>query len=979
MSCWVAVDAEHVGPLVKSSDAVVSRVVLADSSLMAERLALVIASECAEFPRLGFTGELATALYSVFTTVGHWLPVGDGPVLDPTIIELKRRIKAAFQRADELGATLLIAFIGHGFTTNDDDFYLLAADSAMPLDSDSGFHLVNVVAEQLGNTRSLDGLIVLVDACEAGTGALGAGSRWVRMLEKSAGRMELLVASDDGNAYDGCFSRTLLRTFDTGLPGSGTNLLCADLTPELNSSCQRQTPRHLSFNGTQVRRGDQGLWLVPNRSRSRDAVTGRPAAGLVDHLVRSVSLTASVQETLADIVEAGGDRLQALIGPAGAGKSTLMSLLIRPVLVETLGSLTAEFVTAAVFLDVTSTIESVLLELRNQLGARFGAEFAAAQQAVQAELTDRERFSAFEIEIVRPLHRMRKAGRRIRILIDGLDQPEEGCRSSVVAAITTLTTDERLSHVRVIVGIRSGTEVVDHPDIAHARRVHLQPPTAREVLRELTTAEGTIPDGLDRTIHELPDDMRGGWLVPRLITEIDWPDGSCDGADLDALVALRFRTTHQRPVHADIALPMGALLAAVGVGPTAPLSLICEALRRLGRPVTLPQLRDAVVDLGVLVARGHPGQDNERVGLSHAAFTNSLRQIVCTQWPTALLDAHTALATAFDTVAGPDIDVYAHTAAPRHYLASENSARALAFLDAADTKRRPIDNRASWANWLVAFQDALPPDHPDLLAARARFARWTGDAGEPFAARAMFAGLVEDCTAMFGHDHPQTLLPRVQLANWHVQTGGAAQAVMMLTELLGLEQDEREKLRIRADLGFSTGQAGDIVGARDQYTAFLPALERLLGPTHPDVLHSRDQYARWIGEAGDPERARQQLIELVPLCEDVLGSEHTDTMWAKDNLARWTAACGDPDGAARLYGEVLALREKVSGTEHPFTLMTRRNLAQFCAGQGDYAAALELGADLPEIWRRLYGPDDRGTIDVTRNVAEWTAQAECAG
>ncbi|MET8876135.1 hypothetical protein [Nocardia sp. NPDC004604] len=432
----------------------------------------------------------------------------------------------------------------------------------------------------------------------------------------------------------------------------------------------------------------------------------------------------SVQETLAQIVEASGDRLQALIGPAGAGKSTLMSLLIRPGLAGTLGSLTAEFVTAAIFLDVTSTIESVLLELRNQLGARFGAEFVAVQQAVQAELTDRERFSAFEIEIVRPLHRMRKAGSRIRILIDGLDQPEEGCRSSVVAAVATLTTDERLGHVRVIVGVRSGTDVVDHPDIAHARRVHLHPPTAREVLGELAVAEGGIPEGLDRTLHELPDDVRGGWLMPRLITEIDWRADSLDGTDLNALVARRFSTTRERPMHAITAPPVGALLAAVGVGPTAPLRLIHEALHRLGHPVSLPQLRDVVVDLGVLVARGHPGQDIERVGLSHAAFTSPLRQIVCAQWPTALLDAHTALAAAFDTATGPDIDVYAHTAAPRHYLASENSTRALAFLDGADAKRRPIDNRASWANWLMAFQDALPPDHPDLLAARARFARW---------------------------------------------------------------------------------------------------------------------------------------------------------------------------------------------------------------------------------------------------------------
>ncbi|MGQ4615949.1 tetratricopeptide repeat protein [Nocardia sp. R7R-8] len=941
---------------------------------MAERLALIVAAECAAFPRLGFTGELAAALYAAFTTVGGWLPIADGPVLDPTVTEFKRRVKAAFRQADELKATLLIAFIGHGFTANDEDFYLLATDSALPLDSDSGFNLVNVVTEQLGNTRALDGLIVLVDACEAGAGALGAGNRWVRMLEKTAGRMELLVASDEGNAYDGCFSRTLLRTFDTGLPGSGTNLLCADLTPELNSACPQQTARHLSFNGTQVRRGDQGLWLVPNRSRSRDAVTDRPAAGLVDHLVRGVSLTMNVHETLAGIVEASGERLQAVIGPAGAGKSTLMSLLIRPGLVETLGSLTAEFITAAVFLDVTSTIESVLVELCEQLGARFGAEFAAARQQVREELTDRERFSAFEIEIVRPLHRMRKAGRRIRVLIDGLDQPEEGCRSSVVAAVATLTTDQRLGHVRVIVGVRSGTDVVDHPDLAHARRVHLRSPTAREVLAELASAEGGIPDGLDRTLHGLPDDVRGGWLIPRLITEIDQRKTGLDGADLHALVTLRFHTTHRHPVHEDIALPVGALLVAVGVGPTAPLPLICAALHRLGWPVTLPRLRDVVVDLGVLVARGHPGQDNERIGLSHTAFTDSLRRIVCARRPSALIDAHSALAAAFDTVTGPDIDVYARTAAPRHYLAGGNSARAVAFLDAADTGRRPIDNQASWANWLVAFREALPPDHPDVLTARARLARWTGEAGEPFVARAMFAGLVEDCTAMFGRDHPLTLLPRVQLANWHVQTGGAEQAVTMLTELLDLEQDEREKLRIRADLGFSTGQAGDIIGARDQYTAFLPSLERALGATHPDVLRSRDQYARWIGEAGDPERARRQLLELVPICENVLGPEHTDTMWAKNNLAMWTAACGDPGGAARLYGEVLAMRAKVSGLEHPFTLMTRRDLARFHAGQGDYAAALELGADLPEIWRRLYGSEDLGTIEVTMDIAEWVAR-----
>lgn len=208
---------------------------------MADRVALIIGSESAEFGHLGFTSELATALYSTLTTNGRWLPLSDGPVLDPTIGQFKRLLKAAFRQADNFRATLLVAFIGHGFTTGDDDFYLLASDSEQPIDSDAGLHLVNVVAEQLGLTQTLDGLIVLVDACEAGSGSLGAGNRWVRIMEKAAGRWELLVASDRGNAYDGCFTQTLLRTFDSGLDTSGTNLLCGDLTPR---STQPASGRH---------------------------------------------------------------------------------------------------------------------------------------------------------------------------------------------------------------------------------------------------------------------------------------------------------------------------------------------------------------------------------------------------------------------------------------------------------------------------------------------------------------------------------------------------------------------------------------------------------------------------------------------------------------------------------------------------------------------------------------------------------------
>ncbi|RZL77807.1 MAG: tetratricopeptide repeat protein [Rhodococcus sp. (in: high G+C Gram-positive bacteria)] len=958
---------------------------------MVERVALVIGSESEKFGRLGFTGELAEALYTALTTEGRWLPFGDGPVLDPTIAELKRVVKAAFRQANGMRATLLIAFVGHGFTTGEDDFFLLASNSKQPLDSDSGLHLVNVVAEQLGLTQALDGLVVLVDACEAGTGALGAGNRWVKFLEKAAGRMELLVASDGGNAYDGCFTRTLLRTFDSGLDTSGTNLLCADLTPEINAACQWQTPRHLSFNGAQVQRGDLGLWLVPNRARRRDAVTGRPAAGLVDHLLYSVSPTTAVQELLAAMVESAGDRLQAVVGPAGSGKSTIMALLIRPALVPALGGLTVEFVTAAVFLDLSSSVETVIAELTEQLNNRFGIEFRTARETVLAELTDHDKFSEFETAIVRPLQRLRAPGRRIRLLIDGLDQPEDAGRDGIIAAVATLSTDDRLTHVRVVVGIRSGTGTETRSELTHARVFPVRLPSLSEVLGEFASVYRDLPADLGQTLAGLADDATGGgWLIPRLIAEIDWTLDPDQRMDLNGLVEGRFRTTGRRPAHAAVVGPLVALLAAVGVGPVAPFRLLAEALRVLDKPVPLPHLHDVVVDLGILVARGHPGQQDERVGLAHLAFTLPL--VAAVGGPEVVRAAHSALANLLLPVAGlerehepdihePDIKAYAIAAAPRHLLASGSSARAVEFLDGLDARRRPIDNRVSWAGWLVTFEEALPPDNTYLLAARSRLARWTGEAGDPHGARDKFAALAEHCAHVFGPEHQETITARRQLASWIGRLGDPEQAVAILTELLPLQlaltgPEHPDVLRIRADLGFYTGQAGDIVGARDQYTEFLPVLERVLGSTHIDVVGLRDQYARWVGEAGDPAAALRISSESVPIFVRELGPEHSDTLWSRLNLAWWIGSCGDLSGAVELNSAVASDRERISGVEHPATLVAKANLAHWLGMRGEYAAARDLCAQLLPIRVRLYGGENLLETHILQdNLAEFTGRA----
>ena len=99
-------------------------------AVMAGRLALIVGSQCDRLPELSFVEELAGNLHAALAAWAvaagrwwRWLGV------NPSTAELKAAVEEAFTAANDAGATLLIAFIGHGVAAGSQDFYLMTRDA----------------------------------------------------------------------------------------------------------------------------------------------------------------------------------------------------------------------------------------------------------------------------------------------------------------------------------------------------------------------------------------------------------------------------------------------------------------------------------------------------------------------------------------------------------------------------------------------------------------------------------------------------------------------------------------------------------------------------------------------------------------------------------------------------------------------------------------------------------------------------------
>ncbi|MGK5693456.1 NB-ARC domain-containing protein [Streptomyces sp. URMC 128] len=218
-----------------------------------------------------------------------------------------------------------------------------------------------------------------------------------------------------------------------------------------------------------------------------------------------------------------------------------------------------------------------------------------------------------------------------------------------------------------------------------------------------------------------------------------------------------------------------------------------------------------------------------------------------------------------------------------------------------------------------------------------------GETGQYRAASNHFRRLADTASHRLGPDHPHTLIARANLAfsqGWaHYprlsllriegeNPGAAADTVAAVAELLPdlirvLGPDHPDTLIIRVDYANWRAKAGDSAGASADFAELLPDLARVLGPDSQRTLYARHQLAHFRGLAGDAAGAAAAVAELLPDLIRVLGPDYGWTLIARCNVAGWRGEAGDVAGVEAAFAELAPDLKRALGYSAPHTVTTR--------------------------------------------------------
>ena len=223
------------------------------------RRVLVIGSQCDQLNKLLFLPDLAESLRKVLMHPGPGeyagVPLDSGPaglLIDPTVEVAKAVMQRAIADAGRDGATLLLAYIGHGQFQDPNlqsgDFFLMPKDATKQPTLSTAIRFASFIEDAIYDLDRIN-LFVLLDTCYSGVGAWQAMQKWVGSLKKNISFV-LLAPTDDRSTADAPLSRAVIELSGVGTPEIGRAATRAG-RPRLAPRSQSSGPVH------RVQRGER--------------------------------------------------------------------------------------------------------------------------------------------------------------------------------------------------------------------------------------------------------------------------------------------------------------------------------------------------------------------------------------------------------------------------------------------------------------------------------------------------------------------------------------------------------------------------------------------------------------------------------------------------------------------------------------------------------------------------------------------------
>jgi hypothetical protein len=883
----------------------------------------VIGARNDRFGRLDFVEPVTRDLHRTVTdselgACGPALAGGQDLLINDaaTCSRIKAALRAAIQAAAADQATLFVYFLGHGHL-EDEDLYLIGSDTPGPeqVDSESAVPIGQLVKEALRQHSTIDGLMLVLDACHVGAAITDPVPGLLRT--GLAVRMEILAAArGDETVSRGCFTRSLIGLLNRGSTMTADEYLRAYdehsrlrlvAPPDCNDMPEAI---HVSLRGSP----DAGLWLGRNHVADiRPSLMGSTDAAEVARLTRNFVHTPYFDQLMA--LRLSGQSPIAISGGAGVGKSALLSALGR-------ASVAGEFgLDALVTVHPGETLADIAERLRPQL--ELSTDYAAAAIRWMSDLpsVEVEATPVFDRVISGPMANLMNSA-RILVGVDSVDL------LSTLERRRLFESFPRRPGAALIV---AGREVPDAP-----AQINLPDRDAENVHIFLDI----IVDDNDARAH-ISRASDGDWLLARILAGL-WRagryryDGELPSNNLDEVFNWAFAVAIEGAPNAPTEGVL-AILATAQVGPSMPFELLVNAVANYsGVATTAVNVRDSLVALGELVARNAPGTEHEHTGPAHDLIA---RFFVNRRDQNDVSNANLCVAQTIikmrENHVTPAVEAYSRRHLSEHLLSAGQPEDALNALVSLET---PADTLSMWKAWLERLT-YLGPDHPAVLAVRGNIATWQGESGRPREALEGLTALLPDIVRVLGPDHQNTLATRGNIALWAARSGDIRKGLREFSELLA-----------------------------DQ--------ERLLGTEHPDSLATRGNIAAWTGDLGDYARAVEKATELHPTLTRILGPDHASTLNNRATIALWTGRVGNISQALANYGDLRRDQERILGVDHPDVLATRTNIAMLTAESGDVTGAVEQSITLLHDQKRVFGLDHPYTLAVRGNLIKWTAQSK---